>query len=239
MKMPKRAGAKGKAAVAGERQSGAGKAPEDLSRAEVAALLAGVEDFGRKLESSRKVLENLAAHLGALVRLSFNSPKSAQSVVPRLVEMHNQLSSIHHSLEDSFESVRTRYAELREKSSAITAGCSRDLELRRKLFDELGKRIQGAGKDPSRLFQCMKEENMLFSRALENYGAVLGAMSAMRDVESRVNEVFNEFSETIGRIDGLSRMMSEFISHEDTRAFEEELEALRKHREERVGRYIR
>jgi hypothetical protein len=160
-------------------------------------------------------------------------------VVPRLVEMHNQLSSVHHSLEDSFESVRTRYAEMREKSSAITSGASRDLELRRKLFDELARRIDSAGKDPAALFQCMKEENQLFSRALDGYNAVLGAISTMRDVENRVNEVFNEFSETIGRIDGLSRTMSEFISHEDTRAFEEELEALRKHREERVGRYIR
>lgn len=212
---------------------------EAISKADVAAMLAGVEDFDKKLESSKKVLENLAAHLGALVRLSYSAPRSTESVIPRLVEMHNQLSSVHHSLEDSFENVRTRYAGLRDKSSAITGGCSRDLELRRKLFDDLGKRIEHAGRDPSKLLQCMKDENNLFSRALDSYNAVLGALSAMRDVENRVNEVFNEFSETMGRIDGLSRTMGEFISHEDTRAFEEELESLRKYREERVARYIR
>ena len=241
MTMPRKAGRRGKAAAAGARlpSPGAGRPAEGISRAEVAAILSGVEEFSRKLESSRRVLENLSGQLGALVRLSFQGPRVTETVVPRLVEMHNQLSSVHHSLEDSFEGVRTRYAEMREKSSAITSGASRDLELRRKLFDELAMRIQSAGKDPAGLFQCMKEENQLFSRALDGYNAVLGAISTMRDVENRVNEVFNEFSETIGRIDGLSRTMSEFISHEDTRAFEEELEALRKHREERVGRYIR
>jgi hypothetical protein len=210
-----------------------------ISKAEVAVMLAGVEDFQRKLESSKKVLENLATQLGALVRLSFSSPNMADRIIPRLVEMHNQLSSVHHSLEDSFESLRTRYSEMRDRSSAITRGCSRDLELRRKLFDELGKRIEAAGRDPSKLLQCMNEENRLFGRALDSYNAMLGALSAMRDIEGRINDVFNEFSEAIGRIDGLSRTMGEFISREDTRAFEEELEVLRKHREERVERYIR
>ena len=212
---------------------------EGISRAEVAVMLAGVDDFGRKLESSKRVLENLAAQLGALVRLSFSSPNMADKIIPRLVEMHNQLSSVHHSLEDSFESLRTRYSEMRERSSAITRGCSRDLELRRKLFDELGGKIEAAGRDPSKLLHCMNEENRLFGRALDSYNAMLGALSAMRDIECRINDVFNDFSEAIGRIDGLSRTMGEFISREDTRAFEEELEALRKHREERVERYIR
>jgi hypothetical protein len=153
--------------------------------------------------------------------------------------MHNQLSSVHHSLEDSFEGVRTRYAELREKSSAITGGCSRDLEARRRLFVALGKRIEEAGGEPRALLGCLQDENALFSSALESYAAVLGSVTAMREVELRVNEVFNEFSEAIGRIDGLSRTMGEFLSHEETRAFEEELESLHRHREERVGRYIR
>lgn len=233
-------GSRRKVAVkANQEEAGRRTGPEGISKSEVAAMLAGVEHFGRKLESSKKVLENLAAQLGALVRLSFGSIQNAESVIPRLVEMHNQLSSVHHSLEDSFESVRTRYAEMRERSSAITSGCSRDLEIRRKLFDGLGGRIDAAGSDPLKLRQCMNEENRLFSQALDSYNAMLGALSAMREVEGRINDVFNEFSETIGRIDGLSRTMGEFISREDTRAFEEELEALRKYREERVGRYIR
>jgi hypothetical protein len=217
----------------------AGAAPEPISRAEVAAIIAGVEDFDQKLSSSKKVLENLAAQLGAIVRISFRSTNAADTVLPRLVEMHNQLSSVHHSLEDSFEGLRTRYSQMRDRTSAITRGCSRELEGRRKLFDELGKRIEAAGRDPSKLLQCMKDENRLFGRALDSYNSMLGALSAMRDVEGRINDVFNEFSEAIGRIDGMSRTMGEFISREDTRAFEEELEALRKHREERVERYIR
>jgi len=217
----------------------AGTSSEPISRAEVATILAGVEDFDGKLSSSKKVLENLAAQLGAIVRISFRSTNAADTVLPRLVEMHNQLCSVHHSLEDSFESLRTRYSQMRDRTSAITRGCSRELEGRRKLFDELGKRIEAAGRDPSKLLQCMKEENRLFGRALDSYNAMLGALSAMRDVEGRINDVFNEFSEAIGRIDGMSRTMGEFISRDDTRAFEEELEALRKHREERVERYIR
>ena len=213
--------------------------PEGISKAEVAAVLASVDEFGRKLGTSKKVLENLAAQLGAIVRLSFNSPNSADTVIPRLVEMHNQLSSVHHSLEDSFEGLRTRYAGMRDQSSAITRSCTREMELRRRLLDELGRRIGTAGRDPSKLLQCINEENRLFGRALDSYNAMLGSLSAMRDVEGRINDVFNEFSETMGRIDGLSRTMGEFISREDTRAFEEELESLRKHREERVGRYIR
>ena len=213
--------------------------PEGISKAEVAAVLAGVDDFERKLSCSKKVLESLSTQLGGIVRLSFGSSNQAETVIPRLVEMHNQLSSVHHSLEDSFEGLRTRYAGLRDRSSAITRSCTREMELRRKLLAELGGRMEAAGKDHSKLLQCMREENRLFGRALDSYNAMLAALSAMRDVEGRINDVFNEFSEAMGRIDGLSRTMGEFISREDNRAFEEELESLRRHREERVGRYIR
>ena len=96
----------------------------------------------------------------------------------------------------------------------------------------------GAARKPSELLRLVKQENALFSGALERYNAVLTTVSTMREIDSRVAEVFNDFSETIGRIDGLSRTMGEFISTEETRAFEEELEHLRRIRDEKVRRYI-
>jgi hypothetical protein len=226
------------APAAGGQPEGNGRAGP-ISRSEVAVLLASVEAFDRKLEASRKVLESLAAQLGALARLSFNTHAGAESVVPRLVEMHNSLSNIHSSLEDSFESLRTRYAGLRDRCAAVASGCTKELEAGRRRFEELGRRMEGSRRRPAGLFKLVREENALFSSALDSYNAVLTTVSAMRDAETRVNDVFNDFSETIGRIDGLSRTMGEFISTEETRAFEEELELLRKNREEKVRRYIR
>jgi hypothetical protein len=214
------------------------KAPAGITPAEAAAVLAAVEDFDRKMGSSRKVLEDLAAQLGALARMSLNTGAGAGSVVPRLVEMHNSLSNIHSSLEDSFESIRTRYAELRDRCSAMTGGCTNELASGRILLGELGHKMDNAARKPSELLRLVRQENALFSGALEKYNAVLTTVSTMREVDSRVGEVFNDFSETIGRIDGLSRTMGEFISTEETRAFDEELELLRKLREEKIRHYI-
>lgn len=211
---------------------------EGIPKAEVQALLACIADLDRKLDGSRKVLESLSAQLGALSRLGFNARCGPESVVPRLVEIHNHLSNIHQSLEESFESVRTRYAAMRDRCTSLTSGAATAMEHRRKLFEELWNRIKKAGRKAD-LMRCLREENVLFSKALDDYSLVLGAVASMRDVDNRVNEVFNDFSETIGRIDGLSRAVSEFISEDDTRAFEEEEERMRKTRAERVGRYIR
>jgi 7-keto-8-aminopelargonate synthetase-like enzyme len=90
-------------------------APAGVTPADAAAVLSAIDDFDRKMESSRKVLEDLAAQLGALARMSFNTGAGAEAVVPRLVEMHNSLSNIHSSLEDSFEGIRTRYTELKDR----------------------------------------------------------------------------------------------------------------------------
>jgi hypothetical protein len=215
------------------------KAPAGITPAEAAAVLAAVEDFDRKMGSSRKVLEDLAAQLGALARMSLNTGAGAGSVVPRLVEMHNSLSNIHSSLEDSFESIRTRYTELKDRCSAMTGSCSQDLARGRTALEELGLRMDRATRKPAELLKLLKQENVLFSGALERYNAVLTTVSTMRQIDSRVGEVFNDFSETIGRIDCLSRSMGEFISSEETRAFEEELEHLRRLRDENVRRYIR
>ena len=228
-----------KTAPVGVRPPEGGAAAGPVSQADIAALLAGVEAFDRKLDASRKVLESLAAQLGALARLALNTGAGADRVVPRLVEMHNSLCNIHSSLEDSFESLRTRYAGLRDRCAAVVSGCMKDLKAGRKRFGELGRRMDGARRRPPALLLLVKQENELFSAALDSYDSVLSTVSAMREAESRVNEVFNDFSETIGRIDCVSRTMDEFISTEETRAFEEELELLRKHREEKVGRYIR
>jgi hypothetical protein len=211
---------------------------EGIPKSEVQGLLACIADLDRKLGSSRKVLESLSAQLGALSRLSFNAKCGPESVVPRLVEIHNHLSNIHQSLEESFESVRTRYAAMRDKCTSLTSGAATAMESRRKLFEEIWNRIRKAGRKAD-LMRCLREENVLFSGALDDYSLVLGAVASMRDVDNRVNEVFNDFSETIGRIDGLSRAVSEFISEDDTRAFEEEEERMKKARAERVGRYIR
>lgn len=214
------------------------EAPAGITAAEAAAVLAAVEDFDRKMGSSRKVLEDLAAQLGALARMSLNSGAGAEAVVPHLVEMHNSLSNIHSSLEDSFEGIRTRYAELKDRCFALTGGCSKDLARGRSALEELGRRMDRAARRPTELLRLLRQENALFSGALERYNAVLTTVSTMRQVDTRVGEVFNDFSETIGRIDGLSRTMGEFISSEETRAFEEELERLRRLRDEKVRRYI-
>ena len=216
----------------------AGKAPAGVTPAEAAAVLASIVDFDRKLDASRKVLEDLSAQLGALARMSLNTGAGAAAVVPRLVEMHNSLSNIHSSLEDSFEGIRTRYTELKDRCSAMTGGCSKELARGRALLEELGQRMGSAARKPSELLRLVKQENALFSGALERYNAVLTTVSTMREIDSRVAEVFNDFSETIGRIDCLSRSMGEFISTEETRAFEEELEHLRRLRDEKVSRYI-
>jgi hypothetical protein len=209
-----------------------------VTAAEAAAVLAAMDDFDRKMASSRSVLDDIAAQLGALARMALNTGAGAESVVPRLVEMHNSLSNIHSSLEDSFESIRTRYTELKDRCSAMTGGCSRELARGRVVLEELGKRMDRASRKPSELLRLLRQENALFSSALERYNAVLTTVSTMRQIDSRVGEVFNDFSETIGRIDCLSRSMGEFISTEETRAFEEELERLRTAREEKVRRYI-
>lgn len=214
------------------------KAHGGITRSEAAAVLAAVEDFDRKMERSRAVLERLAAQLGALARMSLNTGAGAGSVVPRLVEMHNSLCNIHSSLEDSFEGIRTRYTELKDRCLALTGGCTKELARGRVVLEELGARMDRAARKPSELLRLVKQENALFSGALERYNAVLNTVSTMREVDSRVGQVFNDFSETIGRIDGLSRTMGEFISTEETRAFDEELELLRRLREEKVRRYI-
>jgi len=214
------------------------EAPQGVTPAEAAAVLSAIDDFDRKMETSRQVLDDLAAQLGALARMSFNTGAGAEAVVPRLVEMHNSLSNIHSSLEDSFESIRTRYTELKERCSAMTGGCGKELAQGRILLEQLGRRMGRASRKPSELLRLLRQENALFSGALERYNAILTTVSTMRQVDSRVGEVFNDFSETIGRIDCLSRSMGEFISSEETRAFEEELERLRQVREEKVRRYI-
>jgi hypothetical protein len=211
---------------------------EGLSKAEVNGLLACVSDLDRKLESSRKVLESLSAQLGALSRLGFNASCGPDGIVPRLVEIHNHLSNIHQALDESFESVRARYATLRDRCTRLTSDAAVGMQGRRKQFEELWKRIETARRKAD-LFMCLREENLLFSMALDDYNIVLEAAASMRDVDNRVNEVFNDFSETIGRIDGLSRAVSEFISEDDTRAFEEEEERMKKTRAERIGQYIR
>ena len=216
----------------------ASKATGGVTRAEAAAIIAAVEDFDQKMETSRHVLERLAAQLGALARMSFNTCVGAGAVVPRLVEMHNSLSNIHSSLEDSFESIRTRYTEFKDRCSAMTGGCTKELASGRAMLEELGRKMDVSAQKPSELFRLVRQENALFSGALEKYNAVLTTVSTMREIDSRVGEVFNDFSETIGRIDGLSRTMGEFISTEETRAFDEELELLRRQREEKVRRYI-
>lgn len=222
-----------------KRKAAAGTgAPRGVTPAEAAAVLAAIDDFDRKMETSRQVLDDLAAQLGALARMSFNTGAGAEAVVPRLVEMHNSLSNIHSSLEDSFESIRTRYTELKERCSAMTGGCSKELAEGRVLLEQVGRRMGRAAQKPPELLRLLKQENALFSGALERYNAVLTTVSTMRQIDSRVGEVFNDFSETIGRIDCLSRSMGEFISSEETRAFEEELERLRQLREEKVRRYI-
>jgi len=233
-----RAGRKAAGGAPAAAEASPGPATAPVTRQEAASLLANVESFGRKLEASRRVLEGLAAQLGALARMSFNTGAGAESVVPRLVEMHNSLSNIHSTLEDSFESVRTRYAGLRDRCAAVTGGCAGELESGRRRFEALGQRMDGARKG-SELLECVKEENAHFRRALGSYNAFLTTVTTMREVESRVSELFNDFSETIGRIDSLSRTMGEFISSEETRAFEEELELLQRQRQEKVGRYIR
>jgi len=217
---------------------GAPEKKEGIPKSEVQGLLACISDLDRKLDSSRKVLESMSAQLGALSRLGFTAKCGPESVVPRLVEIHNHLSNIHQSLEESFESVRTRYSAMKEKCTSLTAGAATAMDNRRKLFEDIWKRIRKAGRKAD-LMRCLREENMLFGRALDDYSLVLGAVASMRDVDNRVNEVFNDFSETIGRIDGLSRAVSEFISEDDTRAFEEEEERMKKTRAERVGQYIR
>jgi len=214
------------------------KAPAGVTTADAAAVLSAVEDFERRMESSRRVLEDLAAQLGALARMSFNTGGGAEQVVPHLVEMHNSLSNIHSSLEDSFEGIRTRYTELKDRCSALTSGCSKELAQGRVVLEELGRRMDRSARKPSLLLGLLKQENALFTGALERYNAVLTTVSTMREVDSRVGEVFNDFSETIGRIDCLSRSLGEFISSEETRAFEEELEGLRRLRDEKVRRYI-
>jgi predicted nucleic acid-binding Zn-ribbon protein len=213
-------------------------APAGVTPADAAAVLSAIDDFDRKMESSRKVLEDLAAQLGALARMSFNTGAGAEAVVPRLVEMHNSLSNIHSSLEDSFEGIRTRYTELKDRCTAMTGGCSKELSRGRAVLQDLGRRMERGSRKPSELLRLLKEENALFTSALERYNAVLTTVSTMRQIDSRVGEVFNDFSETIGRIDCLSRTMGEFISTEETRAFEEELEGLRKTRDDKVRRYI-
>jgi hypothetical protein len=215
-----------------------GRGAVGVTRAEAAAVLAAVEDFERKMESSRHVLERLAAQLGALARMSLNTGTGAPAVIPRLVEMHNSLSNIHSSMEDSFEGIRTRYTEFKDRCTAMTGDCSKELAQGRAVLEALGKRMGGAARKPSELLRLVRQENALFSGALEKYNAVLTTVSTMREIDSRVGEVFNDFSETIGRIDGLSRTMGEFISTEETRAFDEELELLRREREEKVRRYI-
>ncbi len=220
-------------------EAAAGETPAaGVKPAEAEAVLAAINDFERRMENSRRVLEDLAAQLGALSRMSFNTGAGAEAVVPRLVEMHNSLSNIHSSLEDSFEGIRTRYTELKGRCTAMTGRASRELAAGRAVLEELGRKMGRASREPSELLRLVRQENALFTGALEKYNAVLATVSTMREVDSRVGEVFNDFSETIGRIDGLSRMMGEFISPEETRAFEEELERLRLMRQERVRRYI-
>lgn len=209
-----------------------------MTRAEVSGFLASLEDFEKRLETSRRTLEELSSQLGALARLSLVAGRGTETVLPHLVEMHNHLANIHSSLADPFEGIRTRYAELRARAAAITSECSRELETRRSQLDELWSRMEGAGGDAERLASYMREEKLILAMSLESYNRVLGTVNAMRDVDSRVTEVFNAFSETIGRIDGISRAMSEFISTDDARALTEELETLRMHRRERVDRYI-
>ncbi|MBM4248230.1 MAG: hypothetical protein FJ149_02115 [Euryarchaeota archaeon] len=226
------------AAKAADGAGGRPARPAGVSTGEARELLAGIDDFERRLESSRKVLESLATQLGALARMSQSSGRGAETVVPRLVEMHNSLSNVHSSLEGAFEGLRTRYAEFRDRCAAATDDCTRELAAGRRLLSVLGGRMEAARRRPSELLRLVRQENTLFANALEGYASVLATVSTMREVDRRVNEAFNDFSETIGRIDCLSRSMGEFISSEDTRSFEEELENLRAQRQEKVGRYI-
>ncbi len=231
-----RSGAEGESRGAPQVPAGGGGG--GLSRADVSGFLASLEDFERRLDASRKTLEELSSQLGALARLSLDDRGGTEAVLPHLIEMHNHLASIHSSLADPFEGIRARYAELRARAADVTGECSRELEARRSQLDELWSRMEGAGRDAGRLASYVKEEKLLLAMSLDSYNRVLGTVNAMRDVESRVTEVFNAFSETIGRIDGISRAMSELISTDDSRALREELETLRKHRRERVSRYI-
>ncbi|MEM4728779.1 MAG: hypothetical protein QXH42_03320 [Thermoplasmata archaeon] len=233
-----RGGRRAGVATGGARGGGKEAKKDELTKQDVSGFLTVLGDFEKRLDSSRRTLDELSAQLGALARLSMTSSPGPEVVVPHLVEMHNTLSSIHASLQDSFEGIRARYTELRERAAAITGECTRELESRRRALEELWKRMEGEGLGSGGMAECMREERMLIAMSLDSYNRVLGTMSAMREVENRVIEVFSDFSEAVGRIDGLARAMGELISTDDAKALREELEALGRSRRERVSRYI-
>ncbi|MEW5760830.1 MAG: hypothetical protein AB1779_08705 [Candidatus Thermoplasmatota archaeon] len=191
-----------------------------------------IENFSVELKKAKRNVSICAEKLGGVAKTCLSEHKERSDIIRMLVEIHSKIAKIHLELGKSFEIVKEKYSAIRQESINATTDCTKNLEDKKSEFLDTWQKIDvQKEKIDNEIFKLIEKENALFTSVLKEYHTALSITTKMKEIDLKLNAVFFDFSEIIGRIDELSNLIRE-LSGKGAGELGKDFKSLKERREE-------
>lgn len=190
------------------------------------ALYSSIDAFSKEIEKSKKELTDLANKLGEIFKICVF--ESSSEIFSLLEKTYREISSIHYRFRDYYEDVKEKYKVIKKQRISILKECTEGMKLKKEELKMIQQNIQNHS----------KKEYIIFARVLDYYNTSLMISSDIAEIDYKYNYVLNNYTEILGKIDGLFSIINKFYDDKNSSELELEIEDLRRMKEESIWRYI-
>ncbi|HID26544.1 MAG TPA: hypothetical protein EYP22_01690 [Methanosarcinales archaeon] len=191
------------------------------------ALYSSLDAFSKEIEKSKKELTDIANKLGDIFKICVF--ESSSEIFSLLEKTYREISSIHYRFRDYYEDVKEKYKVIKKQRISILKECTEGMKLKKEELKKIQQNIQNH----------TKKEYIIFARVLDYYNTSLKISSDIAEIDYKYNYVLNNYTEVLGKIDGLFSIINKFYDDKNSSELELEIEDLQRMKEEAIWRYIR